>query len=328
MRLDPYARSPRQFVLVVDTDALLSSIENHCRTGRVSRIGRMCETYRRLPVFAADHVFGEVYAGFARMEQFTGTSAVKMRRLFDERYLPGIRWVNVDDLPVWDQRVTQVSNMDVDDVPTAKLATLLGPCLVLSGDKSLRRPGFAPSEWRPAAGHAVTVVEGRDLSDGAATVVGLPVYGGIAGTVKLGNRFGLPWFASVAILAGGLYLLFAEPRRRSALRSRVGPFFEAMFEQMAEAERQDHVGRAGVKEAMCRPGSEVSARQMVATVLARESEPLLAAEVQERMLDLFDGRLVPKVADVREILRRSPEFVRVERYRFQLGRRSRPALMG
>jgi hypothetical protein len=274
-------------------------------------------------VFAADHVFGEVYAGFGRMAATTPTSAPEMRRLFEERYLPGIRWVNVDNVSLWDERIAAVT--DETDVPTAKLATLLGPCLVLSGDKSLRRPGFAPSEWRPAAGHAVTVVEAGDSSEGMATVVGLPIYAGVAGTVKLGNRVGLPWFVSLGALAAMLYLVFAEPRRRSAFWSRVGPVSEVILDHMAEEDRKAHVGRLGLMEAMYIPGSEPSARQMVAMVLARESEPQLAQEIHDRMSDLFDERALPKVSEVREILRSGREFVQPERCRWQLGRESMPA---
>ena len=42
-----------------------------------------------------------------------------------------------------DVRVSQVT--DATDVPTAELASLIAPCLVLAEDKSLRRPGYAPS---------------------------------------------------------------------------------------------------------------------------------------------------------------------------------------
>jgi hypothetical protein len=40
---------------------------------------------------------------------------------------------------------------DPDDVPTGQFAKLIGPCVVFSEDKHLRKPALAPPAWREAA---------------------------------------------------------------------------------------------------------------------------------------------------------------------------------
>jgi len=53
-------------------------------------------------------------------------------------------------------------------------------------------------------------------------------------------------------------------------------------------------------------------------------EPLLAREVQQRLLRLFSDDCVPTVAEIRAALRDGPEFVQPERYRWQFGREDGP----
>lgn len=321
---DPYARGLPQFLAVIDSDALLSSIDNHCRTNRPSRIARLARSYR-VEVLAPDHVYGEVYDGFRKIAKSSPCTVEQLRSLFEESYLPYIRWVKVDPAgSEADDRIQAVLDIDDTDVPTAQLASLIGPCLVLSGDKSLRTPGFAPSEWRPAAGSAITMVTAEASSEGAAGAMGMPVVGVVAGTVKLGNRFGVPWFLSVALLGGGIALLLQDPMRRSRVSSKIGPFVEAMLDHMAEEYRKAQAGRAGLTQAMCKPADALAPKQMVTIVLARASEPMLAREVHEEMLDHFDERSVPSVTKVHEILRAGPEFTQPERYRWQVGRWSGP----
>lgn len=321
---DPYARGLPKFLTVIDSDALLSSIDNHCRTNRPSRIARLARSYR-VEVLAPDHVYGEVYDGFRKIATSSPCTVEQLRSLFEESYLPYIRWVKVDPAgSEADDRIQAVLDIDDTDVPTAQLASLIGPCLVLSGDKSLRTPGFAPSEWRPAAGSAITMMTSEASSEGAAGAVGMPVLGVVAGTIKLGNRFGVPWFLSVPLLGGGIALLLQDPTRRSRVWSKIGTFVEVMLDHMAEECRKAQAGRAELTRAMCKPADAVAPKQMVTFVLARASEPMLAREVHEEMLDHFDERSVPSVTEVHEILRAGLEFTQPERYRWQFGRWSGP----
>lgn len=286
---DPYARGLPKFLTVVDSDALLSSIDNHCRTNRPSRIARLARS-DRVEVLAPDHVYGEVYDGFRKIAKSSPCTVEQLRSLFEEGYLPYIRWVKEDSAGFeGDDRIQAVLDIDDTDVPTAQLASLIGPCLVLSGDKSLTTPGFAPNQWRSAAGSAITMVTAEASSEGAAGAVGMPVVGVVAGTVKLGNRFGVPWFLSVALLGGSIALLLEDPTRRSRVWSKIGPFVEAMLDYTAEENRKAQAGRAGLAQAMCKPADALAPKQMVTIVLARASEPILAREVQTRALESSHG---------------------------------------
>jgi hypothetical protein len=321
---DPYARGLPQFLTIVDSDALLSSIDNHCRTNRPSRIARLARSYR-VKVLAPDHVYGEVYAGFAKMAKSSPCSAGQLRSLFEQAYLPHLRWVTVDSAGAApDDRIQAVLDIDGTDAPTAQLACLIGHCLVLSGDKSLRTPGFAPQEWRPAAGSAVMVATAGANSEGAASAMGLPLVGAVAGTVKFGNRIGLPWFMSIALMVGGVTLTFRDPCRRTRVWSRVGPVVEGILEHLAEEQRKAEVGRVGLTRSMFTTTGPHAAKQMVTIVLARASEPLLASDIRELIIDHFVEVTVPSIRQVRTILLAGSEFTQPERYRWQLGRHAGP----
>jgi hypothetical protein len=64
-------------------------------------------------------------------------------------------------------------------------------------------------------------------------------------------------------------------------------------------------------------------KQQVAIVLARQRDPLLAADIQERIRADFPDR-VPAITEVRAALRDGSEFVQPERYRWQFGRQAAP----
>ena len=314
--LDPYGSISATFVMVIDADALLSSIDNHCRTGRRSRLLRIASS-KASCVYAGDHVYSEVYRGFKRMALTTSSSVDELKSCFEEHYLPVFRWVETDGDGTADQRLQLVT--DDTDVPTAVLASLIAPCLVLSEDKALRRPGFAPSEWRLAAGYGVEVVEGCRLREEAGMAFALPAVAVVGGGIELGRIVRLPWWASLALLGAGGYALLRRPERRRTLGERVWPFIEAMVAMMAEAAAREQAGVRGLKGLMLQPATPPTLKQQVATVLARTREPLLAREVHELIERHFDGPL-PTADSVRAVLRTSPEFRQRGPYRWELGR--------
>jgi hypothetical protein len=59
-------------------------------------------------------------------------------------------------------------------------------------------------------------------------------------------------------------------------------------------------------------------------MLARYDEPLLAREVQQRLLRFFPDDSVATVTEIRTALRDSPEFTQHDRYRWQFGRGAGP----
>lgn len=318
--LDPYSSTSPKFVTVVDADALLSSIDNHCRTGWRSRLLRIAAS-RASSVYAEDHVYGETYRGFKKIAATSPASEVELRQCFEEHYLPVLRWVETDGEGIADERVLLVS--DTTDVPTAELASLIAPCLVLSGDKALRRPGFAPDEWRLAAGHGADFVEGSEMQEGAAMVMSLPAIAVVGGGIKLGQAARLPWWASLTLVGGGGYLLLRSSERRRTIGEKAWPFIEHMGKMMAEAAAREQAAVRKLKAVMVDPAMPPTVKQQVATVLARGREPMLANEIQELIERHVDG-CAPTVIEVRAVLSASPEFVQSGRCRWQLGRTGGP----
>lgn len=320
MTLDPYATGALKFVIVVDADALLSSIENHCRTGRRSRILRLADS-RNSAVFAEDHIYEETYRG---LDKFAARGAVSLDALltcFEEEYLPQLRWVQTDGDGIGDSRVAMVT--DDTDVPTAELASLIAPCLVLSEDRSLRRPGFAPEQWRVAAGHGTEILAGAGMQEAGTMIVGLPPVALVGGGIKLGEKVGIPWWGTLIVLAIVVGLVLRSPERRKVIGEKVWPVLNGFVHAMEQAHEQERTAMLQLKELLCAASCPPTPKQQVATILARNREPLLAKEVQG-LIEVYFEDNVPTVTEVRNILCNGSEFFQPERYRWQLGRQAGP----
>ncbi len=313
---DPYASLWPRFVLVLDADALLSSVAHQCSRGYRPRLLRVLES-NSCRGFAPDHVYGEAYKGLVKFAN-EATSLGKLRRCFEERYLPHIRWVDTSIETINDARVALVIEQDLTDVPTAQLASLIAPCLVVSGDKHLRRPGVAPAEWVAALGHGTEIVEGADQQDGLSTAVALPVALVLGGGAHLGKKLRIPWWVVASAAGAGGYAVLRDPDRRRTIATRSRPWLESFLEMLAQAYARQREGIAGLRELMFQPDGEPTPKQQIATVLARAPEPLLAADLHYELTRHFD--LVPTLDEMRSTLRTSPEFTNPARYRWALGR--------
>lgn len=328
-RLDPYCSRPTQLVAIVDTNALFSCLAHDVRSGRESRLRRMT-TWHTSVLYAPDHVYDEVYEHLADLSGTTGLPVDRLRACFEEDYLPLIRFVEVaaDEVAVLaDPQIMAIT--DPDDVPTGVLAKMISPCLVFSVDKHLRRPGFAAPNWLTLAGHAVDVAEGSSRQNAADGLLAAPGYAAV-GLVRLaGRKLNVSPFVIVGglVLVAGLFLADAR-RRATAARAfeRVSvPLLQAYGTLWADAEAQRWAGTAGLREAILPPPAEPTVKQMAAIVLARDLEPLLAREVQERIEWFLPPELVPTVNEVRAVLRDNPEFDGPRRYRFEFGRYLAPS---
>jgi hypothetical protein len=319
LSLDPYSHVPR-FVLVIDADATLSSIHNHCRTSIPPRLLRIAASTRSR-VYASEHVLSEIYAGFAKLSS-PAASAEQMQSRFEREYLPRIRWVSIDDSEVRDERVAEVT--DRTDIPTAQLASLIAPCLVLSEDKSLRSPGFAPSAWRDAAAFGARVVEAADEQAQATLALGLPAAFLIGGALELGKKVGLPWWITAAILCAGGFIILRDPRRRGVVGKYAMTFAEAVGTKVVEIANEEQAGTEALRGLLVSPTPHADLKQRIATLLARASQPLLAAEILDLVVTHFakDMSPAPTLAEIRWQLRTCPEFSLWRRYRWQLGRRA------
>jgi hypothetical protein len=92
---------------------------------------------------------------------------------------------------------------------------------------------------------------------------------------------------------------------------------------MAAAHERERESARALKELMFKPVPKPTSKQLVATVLARSREPILAREIQE-LIELHFEAEPPTAAEVRDILTSCSEFTQPERYRWQFGRLAGP----
>ncbi|GAA3164025.1 hypothetical protein GCM10010531_15240 [Blastococcus jejuensis] len=313
VRLDPYSSTPG-VPAVLDADALLSSIRHHALNDWPSRIARFSEG-GRLPVLASEHVYWEVYKGLPKHAAETGLSIDALRACFETAYLPHIRWVRVASGFGHDERVLLVT--DMTDVPTAHLASLIAPCVVLSEDKSLRRPGFAGNQWREVAGSTVAVAETLAHQQGLALGVSLPTVGSFKAATAFSRRIQLPGWVGALALVGGVVWLLRDSRRREV----AGQVFTPLLDEFSRLQDEQHRALADLEAVVLEPAQPAGAKQMIATILARADEPVLAVDIHQALADHFPEAEGPPLKLVRQVLTEEPEFLHGQRYRWQLGRR-------
>ncbi|MFJ2006709.1 PIN domain-containing protein [Streptomyces chartreusis] len=319
--LDPYSSSAPHLVGIVDTNALLSSIENDCRKGFRSRLLRMSDDGTAV-LYAADHVLEETYEHLPRTAKCGLVPLATLRAHFEAEYLPALRFVTVSDVDGPNAQVLSIT--DADDVPTGCLAKLIAPCVVFSDDKHLKKPGFAPKDWQRAAKSALDIAEG--IRDQVVTVnaAALPARGAVGLVKLLGRQTGIsPWAIGAFALGGGA-LLLKKPDRRQAASSFAVKALEVVGTKLEAARTQERRGVQKLREVILAAPSRPTIRQQVAITLARQTEPLLASEVNERLNRHFPDEPAVSVQAVRTVLEDGSEFVRVQRYRWQLGREVAP----
>ncbi len=273
-------------------------------------------------LFAADHVYSEMYE---RLPRFAARCKVPLAPLverFEEDYLPALRFVTVSDVDAPDPQVLAIT--DPDDVPTGLLAKLIAPCVVFSEDKHLKKPGLAPKEWRKAAAFAVDIAEGAQGQTVTMNAAALPFRLGTVLLTAAGRKLNVsPWLLAGLVLGAGV-LALQEPDRRKATAQVAGRIIEGIANQLAVDMMQEQQGIAGLRNVTLPAPSQPTLRQQVAIALARQTQPRLATEVRELIYEHFPDEPAVSVKKVRAVLDGGSEFVRVQRHRWQLGREAVP----
>lgn len=321
---DPYSSLSRS-IGIVDSNAILSSVDNDCRHSRSSRLLRST-LFSSTTLYAADHVYTEVYDKLPKLARTSPIPLADLQSRFEDRYLPAIRFVTVSMPDLLDPQVLAVT--DLDDRPTGQLALLTAPVIVFSEDKHLRNPGFAFSNWRETAGGAAMVAEAAGEQRLMVIAAVMPSVGVFRGLDLVGRQLGIPrWVpgAAFAALTGlGVYVFMRGPDRRAAAKNAGRKTSEALGEVLTGQGQRRADGLRAINGAIYTRRGEPSVCQQVALTLARSSGPLLAQEVHDLIADRFDDDHVPLVSEVRTVLAEGTEFVRVDRSRWQLGREVGP----
>ncbi|MCC9738536.1 hypothetical protein [Streptomyces sp. MNU89] len=318
--LDPYRARAPHLVAVVDTNVMLNSIDNDCRNeaeGWRSRLLLMSDR-GDVVLYAADHVLDEVYEHLSKIAASSPVSLATLRARFEDEYLPALRFVSVSNLDEPDPQVLAIT--DPDDVPTGRLAKLIGPCVVFSEDKHLKRPGFAPKRWLDVARSAVEMSDGHQGQVLIFNAAALPLRGAVGLLTYSGRKASIsPWMLGGAVLGAGAFFL-RKPERRKEVAQFAGDVVNVVGTQLAGAVAKERRGIEKLRKVVLPAPTRPTIRQRVAISLARQTEPLLAAELHGLISRYFPGEPAVSVQEVRAVLEEGTEFVRVQRYRWQFGR--------
>jgi hypothetical protein len=128
---------------VLDTGVIYNDIVQQLRHGRAEGVVLGSARLGATRLFAADHVYDEVYERLDGFER-RGVTRDAVLKFFEQHYLPRLRFVTAPaGFPT--ERVARVTHQA--DVPTAVLCELIAPVLPLAEDPHLLDVGFGLEDW-------------------------------------------------------------------------------------------------------------------------------------------------------------------------------------
>lgn len=266
------------------------------------------ETYEKLPVFA---------------EQLR-VPASELMRIFTEDWLPYI-WVVAlpPGLRELDRRATTVRDRDSDDYPTAALAALLSPCILLTHDKD-----FGPLGIRERSQGVKAVLAVIDIKDGQIQLLGVaavpaaPVVA-VGGAVKwAADRVGPAAWVILGLLIAGVVVAYRRqpPEKRNAIKKVSGEVGHFLLEEVSQA-------ASSVEQAYQLLGTYIvpapEPRTPTATIL-RELAMASDSMSAQQLWDALDDSVRPAIGPLRAFLHanKTTVFDEARRGSFVLGKHS------
>jgi hypothetical protein len=129
--LDLGPRYRMDFPAVLDTSCIRSGLARQLRGASVASLDAAREETIRL--FMADETLNETCEKLPEFADGLGVRVVEFVTILNQEWLPLINVVDLSDSQ-WtnDPRIAEVGDLDPDDVPTARLAANLAPCILLT----------------------------------------------------------------------------------------------------------------------------------------------------------------------------------------------------
>lgn len=312
-----------RLILVVDTNVVLSSVDNDCRSGGRSWLLRITDAGTGR-LFAAPHVYDECYRHLPKIAKSSRAPLEELTRRFQDEYLPRIRFVDPGPRVATDDAAAAVAMMDSDDEPTAVLASLLAPSLVVSGDKHLHAPGLAPADWRRLATAGAEVAAVEQAKAGLALAVVGSVSGSAAMVRWVGHNVGASPLALAALLGGLGTVWVGDSVRRAKAQARAAPLLTALVDLLAGLEAREQASLERVRAAEVPRARDRPPEQLVASLLARARKPLSVVEIHDGLAWLGADPAPLGMSQVRQAVRVLPGVCEGPRHRWQLGVRWEP----
>lgn len=307
---------------MVDSTELFDEILDRALGRREPELGEWA-VVDRVRLFAAPHVVEEVPRKIAANFARRGADPATGLRLW-RHYESALRVVSTDGLPLQSPDVETLRAQDPSDVPTALLVLLLRPVIALSKDADLIRNGFAVrSHWVVALN--VRMVAQGEVTVQAAAIVPRAVGLGVQELARKLNGWGLPGYLIIGALSlwGARYLkqkFQALPvERKDELLSLFGQLLEQTHAAFQRGEKARGVLGAHVVEPEGQ-GDELLRR--MARELAFSEAPMTATELAAATAENEGPVSRSHFTAVKQRLEALSPFVRVGRYRWQLGIRA------
>jgi hypothetical protein len=315
--------------IVVDANVLASDVFFVAQRGRDSALQDL-SGFGTGRLFTSSHIYSKVYARLPKLAASGGRGKFLQAaiNIWEQRYLPRIRFVDVSDMHPEDPRIMSIT--DQEDQPVATVAALLAPSVLLSEDRHLRGLGVAgwnhlsDKNWRHLA------VAGNELANSDRLLwtagVGVGITAEVAKSVWRILR-AHPYLAlAVAMLvaAGSSSAVIRVAKAdRAQLKETLGEAFALIGKMM-----QDYMARHAAAQELLDQGTIVEAGQRtplqdVAHVLAVSPRPLLMREIVEALSASQAGPQL-RTADVSAILWGHRAFLRDAKGRWIVGGYIRP----
>ena len=315
-------------VVVLDTKAVINSACYRVRTGRPGRLEQaiLLSPLGLVPLVAPRHVIEEVDRHLAARAVDEALDPGEVARVWNERLRPHIRVVDLAIRDHLDPRLRGVLADDPDDLPTAALALLVAPAVVLSDDHDLIDNGFAGQAWWTKAAGDVLIVATADgqfvsvLAGMSWTTVGAGY--GTAAVVRAARRTPLVTIAvAVAVLAGAYLLTRRYPPGR--VRAALKELGSSALTAWRQVEDRQQTAAARLPWVKIPDGRSPTLEERCARILARITSTLSADELHEQLYrDMAEA--APSVPTVRRILAGHPAFAQVDEGQWQLGEPAGP----
>jgi hypothetical protein len=287
------ARSRTEMVplpIVLDADVLHRNVDYCLRTGYTPRVLEAASSSYTLltgvVVFATSTVQGEVERQLLEIAQRREVALEDVTNVWKKLFLPRVRFVEINEKDIDDSRVEEVAGLHSADAPTAALAVMLAPCVVLTDN----RKHFVPlgiAETRTD----VIAVNARELagyygSMNAMTIV--PAVTGamvVEGSKKVVSTIGREAAVVIALLliGAGIVLWFSESGGR--LREGAKKLAREAGPPLAEAATRALVLAEEMSALAIDPPSSECALRFIAKILATRQTMLSTVEISRRLLE-------------------------------------------
>jgi hypothetical protein len=204
--------------VVLDTSILLNDILDAAR-GHGGSLLLLAARKDVAHLYATERVREEVERHLARRATEGHVPVESAFQVWDDIYLPLIRFVPVDGVPRG-RAARLLADRDPKDLPTAVLAELLAPCLVFSKDNDLLDTEIARHDWTTIVHNAEEAKQLEILFGGGGFITlmfGTLGYEGAKGVVRLARAAPLPTLLGAAVLTLIAHSHFTSTRGRQQI---------------------------------------------------------------------------------------------------------------